>query len=306
VFLISNRIKEVYQRADLISGNRLNIIKDAVETFNVTRAGQAAASLAYYVIFSLFPLLLVLIAAGSFFLDSNQVYIKVSQLVQQNIPATSYDWIMDNLSQVLKERGTIGIVGLVTLLWAASGGFISLAYNINLAWLEAPQRNFFQKRLIGLQMIGGLGLLFFLSFIIDSVLSFLHLFDLPLDWFLPPLLLRLVSSLFSWMVIFLLFFVLYDWVPTVNVTRRAAFWGALAASLAWEIATALFSWYVRSGFGRYELVYGSVGALVAFLFLIYILATVTLFGAHLTSAIDRKSKLDQTAGMTASSEDMKG
>jgi uncharacterized BrkB/YihY/UPF0761 family membrane protein len=50
-----------------------------------------------------------------------------------------------------------------------------------------------------------------------------------------------------------------------------------------------------------------VGALVAFLFLIYILATVTLFGAHLASAIDRKFKLDQTAGdTTPASEDMKG
>ena len=73
-----------------------------------------------------------------------------------------------------------------------------------------------------------------------------------------------------------------------------------------EIATILFSWYLRSGFGRYEMIYGSVGAIVAFLFLIYILATVTLFGAHLTAALDRKQKLKQTAGAAASSEDLKG
>jgi membrane protein len=306
VFLISNRIKELYQRADQISGNRLNILKDAAETFNVTRAAQASASLAYYVILSLFPLLLVLISAGSFFLDSEQVYLKVSQLVQQNIPATSYDWIVENLRQILEQRGTIGIIGLITLLWAASGGFISLAYNINLAWLEAPQRNFFQKRLIGLQMIAGLSLLFLLSLILDSVISFLHLFDLPLASFVDPGLWRWISSLFSWLVIFLLCFVLYYWVPTVNVTRTAAFWGALAASFAWEAATALFAWYVRSGFGRYEMLYGSVGALVAFLILIYILATVTLFGAHLTSAIDRKLKLNRMAGTALASEDMMG
>jgi membrane protein len=306
VFLISNRIKELYQRADRISGNRLNLLKDAMETFNVTRAGQASASLAYYVILSLFPLLLVLISAGSFFLDSQQVYLKLSQLVQQNIPATSYDWIVENLRQILEKRGTIGIVGLITLLWAASGGFISLAYNINLAWLEAPQRNFFQKRLIGLQMIAGLGLLFLLSLILDAILSFLHLFNLPLDSFIAPGLWRWISSLFSWLVIFLLFFVLYYWVPMVNVTHRAAFWGALTASLAWKVAIALFSWFVRSGIGRYEMIYGSVGALVAFLILIYILATVIVFGAHLTSAIDRKLNLDHTAGSALASEDMKG
>jgi uncharacterized BrkB/YihY/UPF0761 family membrane protein len=55
------------------------------------------------------------------------------------------------------------------------------------------------------------------------------------------------------------------------------------------------------------LLYGSVGALVAFLFLVYILATVTLFGAHLASAIDRKQKLNQTAtNGTTATEDIKG
>ena len=57
--MISNRVRKLYHRADRISGNRLNILRDAVKTFTVTRANQAAASLAYYIIFSLFPLLVV-------------------------------------------------------------------------------------------------------------------------------------------------------------------------------------------------------------------------------------------------------
>jgi membrane protein len=304
--VISNRIKELYQRADLISGKRLNILKDAIETFNITRAGPASASLAYYVIFSLFPLLLVLISAGGFILDSEQVYLKVSQLLQKNLPPASFEWIVENLQQILEQRGTIGIIGLATLLWAASGGFISLAYNINLAWIEAPQRNYFQGRLIGLQMIGGLSVFFMLFLITDSIINILNIMNLPFAGFRDLSLWQWLSNSVSWLVIFILFFVLYFWVPTVNVTAKAAFWGALVASIAWKAATALFVLYVRSGFGRYELIYGSVGALVAFLFLIYILATVTLFGAHLTSAIDRKSKLDQTARVAFSSEDMKG
>jgi len=303
--LISDRVKELYQRADRVSGNRLDIVKDAIGTFIVTRASQAAASLAYYVIFSLFPLLLVLIAAGSFFLDREQVYLKVTQLVQQAFPATSYDWIVGNLYHVLRQRGTVGIFGLATLLWAASGGFINLAYNINLAWLEAPQRNFFQRRLIALQMIAGLSGLFFLTLVLDSLIGILHLLNLPFAAVLNLDMWRWFSGIFSWLVYFLLFFVLYDWVPTVNVTGRAAFWGALTASIAWKVATALFAWYVRSGFGRYELVYGSVGTLVAFLFLVYILATVTFFGAHLTSAMDRRIKLHHMTG-SISPEDIKG
>ena len=304
--MISNRVRELYRRADRVSGNRLDIIKDAIRTFTVTRASQASASIAYYVIFSLFPLLLVLISAGSFFLDSEQAYLKVTQIIQQTIPATSYDWIVQNLHYVLKQRGPVGIIGLITLLWAASGGFICLAYNINLAWLEAPQRNFFQGRLIGLQMIAALSGLFFMTLVLDTITSLLHLINLPIISVLPLDLWKWFYGFFSWGAIFLLFFLLYDLVPTVNIPGRAAFWGALAASVAWKGATALFAWYVRSGLTSYELVYGSVGTLVAFLFLIYILATVTLFGAHLTSAIDRRIKLHHTMGRSTSPEDIKG
>ena len=47
-------------------------------------------------------------------------------------------------------------------------------------------------------------------------------------------------------------------------------------------------WYVSSGLGRYQLIYGSLGAIVALLFVIYLLAIITLFGAHLSAAIDCK------------------
>jgi len=304
--MISERIRQFYEQVDRISGNRLSIIKDATETFNVTHAGQASAGLAYYLIFSLFPLLLVLVSAGSFFLNREQVYHKVSLLVQQNIP-DSYEWIDENLRNVLAKRGAVGIIGIATLFWAASGGFMSLAYNINLAWLEARQRNFLQRRLIGLQMIAGLSGLFLLSLILDWIVNLLHIFNSPVVAFLQLGSWKWLSNLFSWTAIFLLFYALYSWVPTVNVKRAAAAWGALGASISWKVATALFSLYVRSGFGRYELIYGSVGALVAFLFLIYILATITLFGAHLTSSIDRRLKLDRsTVEDGIASEDTKG
>ncbi len=227
--MISNRVKELYQRADRVSGNRLDILKDAIRTFMITRASQASASIAYYVLFSLFPLLLVLISAGSFLLDSEQVYVKVTQLIQQTGPATSYDWIAENLHYVLKQRGPVGIIGLATLLWAASGGFICLAYNINLAWLEAPQRNFFQGRLIGLQMIAALSGLFFMTLVLDTITGLLNLINLPIISVLSLDIWKWFYGFFSWGAIFLLFFLLYDLVPTVNVPGRAAFWGAMSS-----------------------------------------------------------------------------
>jgi membrane protein len=99
-------------------------------------------------------------------------------------------------------------------------------------------------------------------------------------------LLRLISAVGSWLMIFLVFLTLYHWIPTLRVRLSSTLWGALIASLAWKAIIAGFSWYLGSSFGQYQLVYGSLGAIVAFLFLVYIISLITLFGAHLSAAIE--------------------
>ena len=284
--MISKQLKEWYRNLNQLSGKRLDILKNALGTYTETRASQSAAGLAYYAFFSFFPLLLVLIAGGSYFLNSQQVFQDVTQFVQEVVPVST-QLITENLQQVLNIRGTVGVISLLTLLWSASGVFTNLAYSINLAWPRASRRNFFEKRLVGLGMIVGLSGLLILSLALDWIIN-LAPFMNATSASIPGLSLwRFFSSLGSWLTIFLLFLVLYRWVPTSNVHWSATLWGALTASVIWKLATSGFNWYLRSGFGRYQLVYGSLGAIVALLFLIYIVSTITLFGAHLSAAIDR-------------------
>lgn len=291
--MISKQVKEFYQNINQSSGGRVDIFKNALTTFSETRASQAAASLAYYAIFSLFPLLLVLIAGGSYFINSQQLYQSVTNWVQDTLPV-SPQLIDQNLHQVLDARGTVGIIGLLTLLWSASGFFTNLAYNINLAWPDAARRNFLEKRLVGLGMIAGLSGLLILSLALDWITNLIPFLNANSASALNLGLWGLISSLASWLTIFLLFLALYGWVPTTEVHWSATFWGAISTSLLWKIATAGFSWYLRSGLGRYQLVYGSLGAIVALLFLIFIVSTITLFGAHLSAAIDRWENEEKT------------
>jgi membrane protein len=278
-------LNEFYENINQLSGNRLSILETAVRTFTEKQAAQASAGLAYYTFFSIFPLMLVFIAGGSYFLDSHQVFNTVTQFVQQALPI-SRQVINQNLEEILERRDTAGIVSLLILLWSASGMFTNLAYNINLAWPLATRRNFLQNRLVGLWMIVGLIGLIILSLILSWLtarLPFIHLNQaLPSDL----LLLRIISALGSWLMIFLVFLTLYHWIPTLRVRWKATLWGALLASLAWKLVTTGFSWYLGSSFGQYQLVYGSLGAIVAFLFLIYIISLITLFGAHLSAAIE--------------------
>jgi membrane protein len=284
--LISRQLRKCYEKANQFSGNRLDILKTTFATFTDTHASQAAASLSYYAIFSLFPLLLVLVPGGSYFLDRQEAYEIVTRLVQNALPVST-QVINENLNEVVEARDAVGIISLLALLWSASGFFTILAHTINLAWPGAAQRGFLAKRLMGLGMIAGLIMLFVLAVILEGMTNLIP-FSAP-DVASNPNqdLWRLFSSLGSWLTIFLMYLALYRWVPTVQVRWDASLWGALTASLAWKLVTSGFGWYLRSGFGRYQLVYGSLGAIVAWLFLIFIMSLITLFGAHLSAAMNQ-------------------
>jgi YihY family inner membrane protein len=290
---LADRMESYYSKANQRAGGRLDILRHALNSFEKLYGSQAAAGMAYYVFFSLFPLLLVFVSVGSYFLERGLVYDEVINMVNRAIPV-GYTLIDQNLQSVLSQRGTIGIIGLVTLLWSASGMFTMLAHNINLAWSDARRRKFFERRLVGLAMIASIGLLILLSFAADTAFKVVTSLNVPIlekVSIYETSLWSILSYLTPWLLIFFLFLALYWGVPATKVKWRAALWSAAIAAFAWQIATNAFSFYVSSGMGRYDIVYGSLGAVVVLIFLIYILSWITLFGAHLCASIDHWLKM---------------
>jgi membrane protein len=285
----ADKVKAIYRRANDLSGGSLDILRETFQRFNEARASEAAAGMAYYALFSLFPLLLALVAAGSFFLESERAYREVVDLVTQAIPV-SRGLIERNIRRVLELRGTVGIVGLIGLLWSAIGVFTILANHINRAWPGAETRSFLEKRLVALGMVGALAGLLVLSLFSTAVLNLLPRLQVPL-WggvsVYETSLWAIVSTLVPGLFIFLMFLSLYRWVPNTEVKWSGAMGGALVAAFAWEVVASAFAWYLSSGLARYELVYGSLGAVVALMFWIYISSLITLFGAYLGAAINQ-------------------
>jgi membrane protein len=284
---LTDRLEAVFRRADGLSGGVLSILKDAIQRFGEARASQAAAGMAYYALFSLFPLLLFLVAAGSFVLDSEQAYQQAVGLVTEAVPI-SRELIESNFQQVLRLRGPVGIVGLIGSLWSASGFFTTLAYQINRAWPEADARHFLARRLVALGMVGSLAALLALSLVSSAALNLLPRLQVPLGGgvsvYETPLW-AVLSNVVPWLLTVFLFLGLYLWVPNTPVKRSAALGGALVAAVAWEVASNAFAWYLGSRLARYQVVYGSLGAVVALMLWIYISSWIILFGAHLSAAI---------------------
>lgn len=292
---LRQRAKKIYRHLDRLSGGILGIFADAIRTFGETQASQAAASMAYYAMFSLFPLIIALIAAGSFLVNRDWVMSRVVGAITGVLPVST-SLIEQNVARVFQLRGAVGAAGLVGLIWSASGVFSSLVYNVNRAWSQAPARGFLRQRLIAVSMVIILILLMITSVVASSILNLLTSLNVP---FLTSMglgnqaIVHIISTVAPFFFILLMFLGIYRWIPTPNVSWRAAAVGAALATVGWGLAARGFKLYLTSGLVDYQLVYGSLGAIVALLFYIYISSQIALFGAHLTASIDRNREAEK-------------
>jgi membrane protein len=286
---IEKTLRQLYKNLNQLTGGTPETIRQVFQNFNQARAGEAAASMAYYAFFSLFPLLLLLSSILGYFLSSGTNRVDIVSYVTRIVPIQEH-FIQQTLLAILKARNAVGVIGLLGLIWSASGAFSALAININRAWSVSDERSFFADRLLAVGMIAVIILVLIIILIASSLMSLLPNFNIPLlgsfsiyYTFLWKALIRLVP----WAIACLVFYLLYKLLPTTYVEPRAALWGALVAGIAWETLTSLFTWYLGSGLANYQAVYGSLGTIVGLLTWIYLSAWITLFGAHVSAIVSR-------------------
>lgn len=278
-------LQRIYKQADDLSGGVLSIFRTAFQRFSEERGSEAAASLAYYAFFSVFPMLLAFIVVASFFIDRADVQTQLLNMLEGVLPGAEFI-VVSNINNVLESRSAVTFVALISLVWSSINVFDILAKNINRAFPRADIPTFFKGRLLGFLMFLGLGLLMVLSFAVSS-LSGLDTIYLPLNGqeLQETLLWQIGTILFSVAINLVMFWMMYRWVPLVNVSNKASFFGGLTAGVTWQLLNNAFNWYLDSGLSRYSLVYGSIGTIVALLLWINFTATIILIGAHLTASI---------------------
>lgn len=282
-FLISSRI-QLKQSFTLV----YRMVRGAFLTFTFAKASEAAASIAYFTLFSMFPLVLSFVAVGSFFVDQAAVEEKLINILPTMIPV-SQDFIISNIQQIFKLRGAVSALSLLGLIWSSTSVFSIIIRNINAAWPAASPHSFIRMRLWSLAIIAALALVLIVS---SFSLTFRHLLTnlgINLDY---SLISNFLSSYFYTKILPVLIrvfvlFALYFWVPQIKVHKMGALTGAVLVTFLWQVITMFFNAYLSSGLARYEIVYGSLGKMIALLVWIYFTSWLILFGAHLTSSIDR-------------------
>ena len=268
----------------------MDVIVCAVQRFSRSRSSQAAASLAYYTLFSLSPLIFLLISISSLIPSGEEIQHRMLETVTQVIP-DSQNLITGNIKQLVALRGSMGLISLLILAWSASKALATLVDNINHIWPTTNRHSFLIPRLMSLSIILLLAVLLALSTLFSGALDILHDLgesSLGIDMsFSQTTTEYIVSVWVSLLVKFIVFCVLYLWIPRTRVKWKAATLGALVATVGWELTTSAFTWYISSGLANFHVIYGSLGAMTALMAWFYLSSIVILFGAALTSAIDQ-------------------
>ncbi|NIV34821.1 MAG: YihY family inner membrane protein [Anaerolineae bacterium] len=255
--------------------------------FDQDEGAVVSRSIAYYALFSLFPLLLVLISAASSILADEEALRTIIELFERTLPISA-DLARESVEQALAARGTVNVIAGLGLLWSATGVFTAMYRAVNKAWGNPKSRLFLKEKLFGLAVVLIVGLILLGSTLLSTAASVLQKWDGTIfGWqpFSSPEVAALWGKLSTFVppvISVVTFIILYRTIPLNRVTWRDVWLGGLIAGLIWEAARQIYAWYLAN-VATYSLIYGSVGVIIGFLLWAYLSAMILLIGAEFTA-----------------------
>jgi len=259
------------------------LLKKTVQEFTADNCPLLAAAISYYLLLSVFPFLLGLISLSSFFVDEPAIQEQIFRAFQYLIPV-SQDFILNIINSVINARGAIGIISVILLLFGCLAFFNAIRKSLNAAWGIHKFSSLIRSQLTNFAMILGAVLLLFVSLAVTVALNFSALFlsTIGAQQLTNLVLLHLLIVMIDIALAFLVFLISYKFIPERRIRWRDVWGGALTGAVCFEAITILFIMYLNT-FNPYNLIYGSLGAVIALLIWTYIAALIFLFFAKISA-----------------------
>ena len=253
-------------------------------------ATHLSAGIAFYAVFSLFPLLLGLLAISGIVFNSVTLQEQFLAYVTESMPG-SREFVSKNVEELVRFRGALGIGAILGLLWSASSVFGAISRAVNRAWDVDKNRPFYLAKPIHIIMALGVGVLFLLSSFSTAAIELLsnHSRGLGLsgqEFFLDQGLGILALRAIPWVITLTVFLLLYRLVPNCKTYWRYVWPGAVVAAVLYEVSKGIFVWYLAN-VANYELVYGSLASMIVLLAWAYLSAFILILGAEISSEYGR-------------------
>lgn len=263
-----------------------NLLKEAGKEFATDNVMKLSASLAYYTVFSLGPLMLVVVSVAGFFFEKQEVMWQVYWQVKDLIGQDSADQLI-KIIQGLQDSnaGAFSIVGLVILLFGATTVFADMQDSINYIWsIKAkPHRGwlkYLKNRLLSFSMILAIAFLLIVSLLVSSATDLLsnRLFENLEDDYV--FIFKVINFLITFIVITILFATIYTLLPDARIKWKDATKGAFFTGLLFMLGKYLIGLYISSA--GMSNTYGAAASIVIILTWVYFTAIILYFGAEFT------------------------
>lgn len=249
--------------------------------FRTNTGGRQAAGLAYYAIFSIFPLTLLLAVNIGRLVGPAVAQEQIIQGLQLFLPQNTVDLIQTVLTDTLQQGNSFGLVATAALLWAALGLFNNITHSLDSIFESTQGRSIWRQRVLTVIMGLTLIVLVVASFMTSGVLRLISALSPgnPSIWvtigtFFLPIGLDIV-----------IFALLFQYVPTVDVHWDAVWPAAVVGAIGWEIAKQAFEWYLTN-LANYQIIYGSIATGIVLLFWAWVIASIFLFSAQLCARLN--------------------
>ncbi|WP_299760370.1 YihY/virulence factor BrkB family protein [uncultured Pontibacter sp.] len=269
------------------------LLKTSVDGFLEAYSLRLAAALAFNAIFSIPPLLLIIIKAAGFFFGEEAVSGKLEEEASTAISpeaAASIQTMVQNASSS-ESTGWAMWVGVGTLIFASTTFFVTLQQSLNSVWnLKVKPTSgilrMAKERVFSFGLILSISLLMLISFVISAAISVLsgYLSDL-----LPGIgvwVIKLLDFAISIGLITLLFALIMKYLPDANIRWKDTLIGALITAILFTVGKFLISWYI--GTSNPGSAYGAAGSIILILVWIYYSSMIIFFGAEFTQQYARK------------------
>lgn len=275
-----------------------NLLKRAYISWNRNDPWARSATIAYYALFSLPSLMIIVVTVAGYFFGRKAVQGRITTEIGDFIGKESAAAIENMIANAaLNESSTFAVIfGLAFLIFGATGVFFQLKAAMNNIWNVTAKKNTVKRiiinRIISLGMVFVLGLLLLISLLINTVVKALSDYLASIAPVITTFMINVLNFLISFLIITSLFAAIFKWLPDVKLRWKTTYLGAMLTTVLFLAAEYVIGFYF--GQSNPGSVYGGASSVVLILLWVYYTCLIVFFGAEFTVqyALHRRDKVE--------------
>ena len=267
--------------------NFFQLMKETVNEFIHDNATKLSASLSYYTVFSIGPLLLLIISLTGLLMDPDTVRETINGQVQSLLGAQAATQIQDIIKGLQEQNAAAkwGFIGVISLFFGATGVFLEIQDSINYIWgiRAKPKKGWLRlitNRLLSFSLIIGMGFLLVVSLLANTLADLLTDRLAKLFGEGQVILVQGVGLTVLFIIITILFGIIYKVLPDAHIHTKDALAGASFTGVFFLIGKFAIGYYL--GNSKIGSTYGAAASVIIILLWVYYSAIILYFGAEFT------------------------